>query len=738
MTKSCCCASFRGERLPPEAWQCSHRWALLTLGLVGLWWPPLEAAPRHQRCGNGRQAEPSLGEACASASAPAKGRAAERSRPGAAPAYDGRPQRPRLEQGRRSRDRRTTARPSTVGTSYETVTRARPLGRSFAAEDPSALRTVRRLGTSEASATLGSALAEVPGVRIAQGGPGGESVTMRGAQGHQVAVFLDGIPLRSAGRGQVDLGLFDPLLLGEVEVRRSGGSTRFGDGALGGALLLRTPRLSSRLRAGISAALGSLGWMALRSHLAAGSGAWRWLSAASFRRDSGDFAFIDAAGRERIRANNDSERSEALLKLDRLWGNWRVSLLDTVALAERGAPGPAYDPSTSGRQHELREGLALAARGHGILSKGDRLGLRLAANYGYFRFRQADPERPPFDGRNHALGLTLRLDGAFPLLRIASIASAVELRQDFLSDTTSGDHSRSVAAVELVGRLTLFEKLIELAPAVRMVASGDFEAAVVPKFGVVVRPLSLLRRPHHSASPSARFRLQLEVLANIGRGYRLPTFEEQYVRLDGFGGNPELKPEDALSADFGARLRWAWLQLEGSYFWRALHNAILFAPVSSFLIRPDNYSDARAAGFEGALELGPVAGFALRASYTASRSVWGPNQLRFPGQPNHYIGLRASWSGTRQHGLALLLRRLSFWAQLRWQSGMPLDRFNNLLYADPRALVALGARYRFRQLSFGLEGQNLLDLRTAVDSLGFPLAPARFFASVDARFKGAQ
>ena len=60
---------------------------------------------------------------------------------------------------------------------------------------------------------------------------------------------------------------------------------------------------------------------------------------------------------------------------------------------------------------------------------------------------------------------------------------------------------------------------------------------------------------------------------------------------------------------------------------------------------------------------------------------------------------------------------------------MPLDRANNIAVKG-RVLLSAGGSFRYRWVSLAAEGRNLLDRRDLLDSLGFPLPPARFLVSI--------
>ena len=225
----------------------------------------------------------------------------------------------------------------------------------------------------------------------------------------------------------------------------------------------------------------------------------------------------------------------------------------------------------------------------------------------------------------------------------------------------------------------------------------------------------------------------------MGRSYRLPSFQELYIRLDGFGGNPDLLPEDALSADIGAQWHWKTIAIEAAFFQRWINNVILFAPVSASLVRPDNFSAAQAQGVETTVSWDPGLCSSLQADYTWTRAHFGEPSARLPGQPTHRVTGKLGWMGSRCSPTKInrtalkWIRGIRVWTQITAESDMVLGRFNSIP-EEGRVLLAAGAAYAYRGVTLTVEGRNLLDKRDAVDAVGFPLPPARFFVALSGTY----
>lgn len=89
---------------------------------------------------------------------------------------------------------------------------------------------------------VGDALRPLPSVVINASTTGKQTVSIRGSNPNEVAVFLDGLRLNDSNTGLADLSAIDLNDLERVEVVKGGATTLFGQGAFGGVVSL-TSRL---------------------------------------------------------------------------------------------------------------------------------------------------------------------------------------------------------------------------------------------------------------------------------------------------------------------------------------------------------------------------------------------------------------------------------------------------------------------------------------------------------------
>ena len=614
---------------------------------------------------------------------------------------------------------------------FETVVRGRAVEEERPADDPAGFTTVLRIKEPPAGTNLTTLVERVPGLRVRDSGPGGRQVlNLRGADSQQAVVQLDGIRLSSASAaGGVDLSLLDPAHLEKVEVRRGGGSARFGSAALGGVLSLSTPRMRTRDRSRASVSYGSFDKVAASaSHSGSAWRKLRYLASASYGQWDGDFPFVGhLRGTDQVRQNNDSRQGEVLLKGDVILSDrWQVGIMDNLAASERGAPGISEDHCATARQENLRNLAALRATRHDLLLRGSKLDLILSHRMERFRFHTTCGHNFGSHAEGHDVGLTSRL--TVPLGDTGQVDGGVELTEELLFDRLpeddrviggDGQADRFTAGVWASSSIKLLDGALVLSPAVRLVAATEQDVVVLPKVGLLVRPL---------AWTGNRLLSALALVGNLGRSFRYPSYYELYVDMDSMRGNPELDPEDAVDGDVGLRWELRQIALEAAYFRRLIKNMILYAPVSPHLVEAGNYPEVDAEGVEASMRLTPGWGTDLRAAYTYTRTRWDEPVVSLPGHPRHRLVTRLAWGYPWAADKAPTWE-LKVWGGLLYESGMPLDRFNSIS-VEERVLLSVGGSFRYRWITAAARGRNLLDRRDLLDSLGFPLPPARFLISL--------
>ena len=603
------------------------------------------------------------------------------------------------------------ASPAAPDTTLDAVTVTAAREPVATAEAPSRVTVVdRRALAATAAASLADALQARAPVHVRRYGPSGlASVTIRGASSSQALVLLDGQRLTDPALGQVDLGLLPAALLESVEVLSGPASGLYGSDAVGGVVGLRTPAAGT---ARVTTEAGPWGERRLSGAGTGRVGPARLTAAADLGRSTDDYSFVDAGRIDGARATRqgwDSRRATAYVAGATGGERSRAGVSLWAADAERGLggtadPGPGPGQAVGARQWDgrLRIG-ATAAHTAG------RVQLEAAGHVQRTRLRYASPF-PAGDradaiddtGRTATTALDLRatlpvgagrwtgsLQGGRGEAEHPSLASAA-------TDRFAG---AALAGRQPFGAVTLF-------PALRAdLYAPDGAArrlAVAPQLGL-------------NADLGGPWRLK----ASAARAFRMPTLNDRYWMP---GGNPDLRPEAAWSADAGAVWGRGAAQVEATAFATTARDQIVWAPTAGGFWAPENVARTRSLGLEVSAQAARpvrVAGRRGLATLGALATALDARDLG-SGQPLRYVP-RASvkaWAGLDLGALGLDLGA-------RW-TGTRFTTASASLPLPPHLVVdgQVSARRRLGtvDLDLGLALENLTGLQYEVVR-SYPMPP---------------
>ena len=657
-----------------------------------------------------------------------------------------------------------------------------------AADSPSAFVTViDARDYDDRFETVADLLDHTPGVRVRRYGPLGSysTASIRGSKPEQVLVLLDGVRLNSAQRGAANLSALPLRTIGRIEVIRGAGAARYGSGAVGGVISIRTrtaPPGGGQVVDG-SATSGryeTLGADLLVSRRGEGGGALVGYTRLQSENDfhyqvpalSGAVPRPTLGTRTHQRLNADFREDSALVR-----GDWEVSpelrLDGTLALLakEGGQPGTTLGKnlrnvtdeqlSCLGPEEQYRRALVRLA-GSRSRSSGS---LSAALSYRLERVELRDPPRPGFElersdcdlvpftatGRRRSQATdqeaTLDLAYAGPRAHIGPLdvhnRSALTLRFDHVRTLDAEPHRRAVGTLFTQQEMRLFEGRLRLVPSLgfeaartsdglaRRAGFADFvetsiddEPAWLPHIGVILR-----------LAPGLRLK------ANWLRAYRRPSFTELFHPDWSFiRGNPALDAEDSINADVGLELRRERagplrdLELEAVAFRRDIRESIEWELLGQTFV-PTNTGEALARGYEARGSLRLFGRLDLAASYTFIDTEFREGAERgfpLPQTPRNRLFASA----------ALSLGPARIWAELEYEDERTLNEQALERLGQTRAVNA-GIALPLRALpgfgwappgaSLSSEWRNATS-EARTDSLGLPL-PASTFWYLRLRFR---
>lgn len=563
-----------------------------------------------------------------------------------------------------------------------------------------------------AQARLSDLLQASPGAGVRRAGaPGGrEELLIRGANGQQVLVVLDGVPLNSARGGAFDLSTLPAAYVGHLELLRGPASAQYGGGALGGVLRVVTPTAERGTRWSGGLRLGQLDAAGADAALSHGGERFELLTLGGGSRAAGGFAFQDVHGDNRVRQNADHAEVHALAR-----GRLRLGRgASVVGLAEgfdldRGEPGFEQFENTAARSTRRRAQVALAADAGRALHPALRLESAVWVRSERVTYQDPEPKRAGAARRyitdERALGGRLAATYAGDAAHAPSMV--VDLRHDEAETRLHGglfgqgvDGRRLGLAVTALEQWAAWPGRLHLSGALRLDDDDRRDPVVVPRAGALAMlPLG-----------------GLSLRANVGRAFRDPSFDELYFESPGVRGQPTLRPEDGWAWDVGLGLARRDWSLELTAFEQRFERLILFVPVQALQIEARDDYAARARGLEAA--------GAARVGSVSAQAQWTLLDARFAHAPHAPLPYRpAQRLGAR---VALHAQDAQLWASADVRGEVTTDVYGHARLPAQR-LFGLGVQGPLPGgLLVGAEINNVTNVRDAVDAVQQPL-PGRLW-----------
>ncbi|HZF68886.1 MAG TPA: TonB-dependent receptor [Gemmatirosa sp.] len=424
------------------------------------------------------------------------------------------------------------------------VTASRRLQRL--ADAPVAVNLVTRAELAETGATdLASALTEQAGLPVDGGVPTGQGVMLQGLDSRRVLVLLDGQPMVGRINGMLDLSRLPTQNVERIEIVKGPQSTLYGSDAMGGVVnvITRTPGGGTGGSLGVTS--GTQGRRDLSARLQGGPERLGW-SADLGRRSvdllpgvDGDLATRserwDGGGRVRWTPRRDSS-----LTIDA-----STLLLDE---GQRWRAGPLYFFADR-RQYTGRLG-ATWARGRTRLQA-----TAFCTAFDHLARRAFDP-RPLAGSAGDTIRQRLAVaelfatralgggGGAAGLAGTPTLDAGVQLRQESAASPRVPGGTRRRQTAEPYAQASFGGARWSVVPGVRLTADDRWGTHLTPRLAAMLRP----------ATP-------LALRASVGRGFRVPDFNEQYITFyhADFGyrvqGNAALRPE--LSNNVSTSAEWS-------------------------------------------------------------------------------------------------------------------------------------------------------------------------------------
>lgn len=482
---------------------------------------------------------------------------------------------------------------------------------------------------------LADTLLEVPGLHIQNFGAAGgrETIYLRGTEENHTVVFLDGVQLNDPNDsrgGGVDLSGIEPAVIARAAVVRGPGSVRYGPDALAGTIHLETPG-SDTAQATLQAETGGDGFRRILGSGTAPAGDTLALSATGSWFEDGD----DQRGRMRRSFLQGAVRSTGPVRA--AFSAWH-SRIDAAAFPDDSGGYRFAAIRTLETRDERRTGLA------GRLSGDWSLGTWAAtADYADIHTRVISPGVAP--GLRDPAGLpptdtttSLRRLHVSLMTERASEDGALAVGLDYQhedgrSDSTIDFGFPLPADFQLTRR-----RLGGFVEANRKTAAG-ITAAAGARVDRYSDDLTRLTARAGLLGPLGSDATQWRL--NLGNTFKAPSF---FALAHPLVGNPDIKPETALTAEAGLRhiLAGGRGLIDLTAFASKVDDAIDFDPGPPPMVANVDAIDAH--GLEVALLLRATDQLTLRGSATWASVSSDPDGARMRGRPRWRGAIAATWT----------------------------------------------------------------------------------------------
>lgn len=373
-------------------------------------------------------------------------------------------------------------------------------------------------------------------------------VSIRGSSFEQVLILVNGVRMNDSQTGHNSLNIpFDLDSVQQIEIIKGPAAQRYGNNAYAGVINIITKPLAEK-SVKISAEGGDFNSYDLGANANIGT-----------EKFSNLFQ-IHSSASDGYRHNTDYKINNFYYQNNLKIKNGTLSFQAGFSEKKYGANG-FYSSPLATEQYEETQASIVSVSHHQNFNKWDfnsniswRRGQDL---YVYIRDK-------PSVYRNLHLGNNI--GASFNTAYHSSLGVTglgVELRKEILVSNNLGDQNRFVSQVFLEHHFSLLNDKLAISPGISY--------ANYSKEGNFFYP---------GLDAGFTFNEHHKIYGNISKTHRIPTFTDLYYKSPVEQGNPDLKPESAVSTEIGYQYKMNNLVAKTSFFTRDSNNLIDWAKVS--------------------------------------------------------------------------------------------------------------------------------------------------------------
>ncbi len=414
-------------------------------------------------------------------------------------------------------------------------------------------------------------LQQIAGVDIKRRGAGATQadLNIRGGTFDQTLLLIDGIKLDDAQTGHHTLNFLPPpQMIERIEIIKGPASRAYGQNAFTGAINIITKKETPKT---LTLDLQKGNYDQTNGSIFLGN----------TTEKTSVLGFVSRNTSDGYRYNTDYDHNQLFIKSTFNRHKTPLDLIATYSGRKFGANGFYATPSAKNQYEETQASLISLSQRHvkgAWIFKPKVYWRRGQDMYEYIR------NKPEIYSNLH---VTNKLGAAFD----TSLASdwgltgmGVDISRVSIRSNNLGDRSRTMMNFFLEHRFYLFNNRVDITPGIVANYFSDFGSHSFPGIDM-------------GWQISPKFRLY----ANTGATFRIPTFTDLYYSDRTTLGNPDLKPEEAISNEVGIRLISPKVTASLAFFSREAKNLIDYVKNSqdeSISFKAENIQQVNTSGID--------------------------------------------------------------------------------------------------------------------------------------------
>ena len=425
----------------------------------------------------------------------------------------------------------------------------------------------------KATATnLTDLLQHIEGIDVVRRGINGmqSDIKIRGGNFQQTLLLIDGFKTEDVQTGHHTMNMLLPLEnIERIEIVKGASARIFGQNAFSGAINIVTKKITKD-----------------KLDLASSYGANKYqrgaiITSKQFKKIS-FFANYSQQRSDGYRSNTDFINNNYFLKTSLKTAKEPIHLLATFADRKFGAQNFYTSPASNFKEYEETQSSLV-----GISTKYHFSKLTLKPkvywkrNQDMFLLKRDDPEF----SRNHNISnkVGVELNTSYKS-NVGTTGFGVDVAKVSLASNNLGNQDRTMLTMFVEHRYVTKNGKLDFTPGIAISYFSDFKLQTFPGLDV-----------------GYKVNQKTRLYWNVGSSYRVPTYTEMYINIPNFlSGNENLKPEKAVTQDFGIKYNTKKLNLSTAVFYRISNDLIDYVKKTSAspFYKAKNLRTIRTKGFE--------------------------------------------------------------------------------------------------------------------------------------------